>query len=344
MTLAPPAPEPPAKARRRVPADVGQPAPEPAVVTTTPTTSEPEASWHVPRQLARPVVWERGRRLDFRHVAGGLALAGLAVWATRRAWLDAWSLVDVNGDNSHVFLAPLVVAWLLWVRRGRLAHLRVKGRWAGPTLVGLGWATAAVGLANNYAAALHLGSLMVVVGAFVSVVGKAILLRLMPVCFALLFLIPVPQVIRQQLAGPVQAWTATVADGLLDLAGVESRVAGSTIVVDGEAVMIAEACNGMPMMFGLLLVTYAFAFAWPLRNGVRWLLLISAPLVTLACNVLRTTPLVWAYAHHGRRVGDALHAWSGWLMLPLAFVVLLGLLKALRWFDVPVERYRLAAR
>ena len=299
---------------------------------------------HFPRQLARPTVWRRGGRLSLNTLLAGLAMSALAVLATWRAWADVYSLVDVNGDNSHVYLVPLVFAWLLWVRRGRIPHVRVTGRWAGPVLIALGWAVAAVGLGQNRAAAYHLGSLAVVVGAFVSVCGKGVLLRFMPVAFSLLFLIPIPQYFRQRLAAPLQTDTAAITDGLLDVLGVDSHVAGNTIVVNGKSVMIAEACNGMPMVFGLLLVTYAFAFAWPMRPWVRWMLLILSPVVTLACNVLRTTPLVWAYAERSRESADWLHAWSGWLMLPLAFLVLLGFVRALRWFDVSVDRFRLAAQ
>ena len=324
-------------------------------MTAAPLTSDARSAGVRPSRVAPPAAVVpravratsgvgRRSRLTPLVLLAGAAMSLLAAAATWRAWQDVWSLADVNGDNSHVFLVPFVVAWLLWVRRGRLAHVRVAGRWAGPALIALGWACAAVGLAYNRAAAFHLGSLAVVVGAFVSVCGKGVLLRFMPVAFALLFLIPVPQVLRQWLATPLQGYTAVVTDALLDAVGVDSHVAGNSIIVNGKTVMIAEACNGMPMVFGLLLVTYAFAFAWPMRNWARWMLLVLSPLVTLGCNVLRTTPLVWAYAERGREFADWLHVWSGWLMLPLAFVVLLGFVRVLRWFDVSVDRYRLAAQ
>ena len=302
------------------------------------TESEPR-----PRQLSLPV-WGRAPRLNVRLLAAGAGLALLGVWATWRAWADAWSLVDVEGDNNHVFLAPLVVIWLFWVRRGRLPHVRVTGRWVGLALILAGWMMRSEGLAQNVAAAFHLGSLMVVVGAFVSVCGKGVVLRFLPAAAALLFLIPVPQKLRTDLAVPLQTTTAWLTDGTLDALGVESHLAGRTLIVNGKSVTIAEASNGMPMVFGLLLLTYAFAFAWPLRNNVRWLLLILSPLVTLACNVLRTVPLVWTYATGHDRAFAWLHTYSSWLMLPVAFVALLLVLRGLRWLDVQTDRYRLAVQ
>ena len=294
--------------------------------------------------MSLPLTWGRTTRLNGRLILAGLLMAALGVWATQRAWADAWALADIEGENSHVFLAPLVVVWLFWVRRARLPHVRVTGRWVGILLIVLGWLLSVRGVEENIAAAFHLGSLIVVVGAYVSVCGKGSLLRFMPAAFALLFLIPVPQRVRQDLAIPLQTTTAWLTDGVLDAIGVDSQVAGNTLIVNGKSVMIAEACNGMPMVFGLMLVTYAFAFAWPMRNGVRWALLILSPLVTLGCNVLRTVPLVWTYANRSRETFEWLHTYSSWLMLPLAFVLLLGVVQALKWLEVPVDRYRLAGQ
>lgn len=297
-----------------------------------------------PRQMSLPLMWGRTTRLSLRLMLVGTFMAVLAVIATWRAWVDAWTLADINGDNSHVFLAPAVVAWLIWVRRGRFAHIRVTGRWLGVALILVGAAIRVFGLSMNVAAAFHLGSMAVVLGALVSVCGKGVVVRFLPAAFALLFLIPVPQAIRQRLAIPLQTTTARLTDGVLDALGVPSQVAGNTLIVNGKSVTIAEACNGMPMVFGLVLVTYAFAFAWPMRNGVRWALLILSPLVTLGCNVLRTVPLVWTYANRSRESFEWLHTYSSWMMLPLAFLLLLSAGRALKWFGVPVDRYRLAGQ
>jgi exosortase/archaeosortase family protein len=100
----------------------------------------------------------------------------------------------------------------------------------------------------------------------------------------------------------------------------------------------------------LFVVGYAPLFAWPLRNRYRWLLLAMSPLVVLACNVIRTMPLVWLDATaqtdptaRWRGIADAVHLYSGWFMLPVAFLALAGLIQFLKWCDLRVERYRLAA-
>ena len=45
----------------------------------------------------------------------------------------------------------------------------------------------------------------------------------------------------------------------------------------------------------------------------------------------------------GIEAGDVFHKYSGWLMLPISFLILLAVIGALKWAMVPVMRYTLAS-
>ena len=70
-----------------------------------------------------------------------------------------------------------------------------------------------------------------------------------------------------------------------------------------------------------------------------------APFAAILCNVIRILPTVCLYGHYGSDsvVGQRFHDYSGWLMLPISFLILLGIIAALRWAMVPVMRYTLAS-
>ena len=313
-------------------------------IDTDAAIASPEAAQdvHYPRQLNRGIKLPRAAKLSVGHLLLGGFVAALAVWATWWAWVDAWRLVDASGDNSHVLMVPIVAIALAWVRRERMPHVRVTGRYIGVLGILAGWTLLVNGETYSVLALYHLGALLIALGGAVTICGKGLIFRFMPVIGSLLFLVPVPGEWRQALAVPLQQVTAQITAKVLLLCGIDANVAGNTLMVKEQMVRIADACNGMPMAFGLLLVTYAFVFAWPLRNSVRWGLLLLTPVVTLVCNVLRTTPLTWAYAFHSQELGDQLHAILGWLMLPAAFVMLVLIVRLMKWFDLRVERYRLA--
>ena len=110
---------------------------------------------------------------------------------------------------------------------------------------------------------------------------------------------------------------------------------------------VAEACNGMRLVFPLVLITFVFAFSIPLRNRIRAVLLLASPLVALVCNVIRTVPTVWVHGQFpdGRSAfPEQFHTAAGWAMLPLAFVVLLVIIRLMRWAQLPIQRYTLASQ
>jgi exosortase len=282
-------------------------------------------------------------RLTGWHVAAGLVMAALGLAVTADAWQDILRFALNDDEYSHILLVPVVALWMVWVRRMRFRHCRPSGTVIGPLLAGLGWLISWYGYHHGHQSLWHGGSVLIVLGCVLSVLGKNVLFRFFPAIAVLAFLVPVPGMIRQHIALPLQEWTANASQMCLQIVGVETEVSGNTLVINGHQVEIIEACNGMRMVFPLILLTYAFCFGLPLRNGVRFMLLLASPLVALACNVVRTVPTIWLYGYR-KDLADTFHDYSSWAMLFIGFVLLLGLIKVLRWAMLPITRYPLASQ
>ena len=275
-------------------------------------------------------------------VAGVLALA--AVLVTWEAWADLFTIAARDEEYSHIFLVPVVAAWLVWARRMRFRRCRHEGTWIGPVILAVGWALSWYGFNHGVQSFWHAGAVLVLVGAVISVLGRGVLFSFLPAVAVLAFMVPLPGQVRQQIAVPLQTGIAQVSHVLLELAGVETTLSGNSLEINGRPVTIAEACNGMRMVFPLILIAFAFAYGLPLRNGVRLLLLALSPVVAIVANVVRTLPTIWLYGNASERVFNEFHDYSGWMMLPIAFGVLLGVLKLMRWAAIPVQRYTLAGQ
>jgi exosortase len=276
------------------------------------------------------------------HVLAGIVMGGLAVWATRDAWSDIFLIARKNEEYSHIFLVPFVAAAMIFVRRARFRYCKPTGTAIGFFIAALGWAVHVFGFYYNFESLWHGGAVLVVIGCVLSVFGKHALFRFFPAIAVLVFLVPVPGMIRLKIAAPLENWTAQISELLLNASGVPIIRTGNLLTVNGQAVNIAEACNGLRMVFALILVSYAFGFGLPLRNSVRLMILLASPFAAILCNVIRILPTVWLYGH-SNEAGKLFHDYSGWLMLPISFLILLGIIRALRWAMVPVMRYTLAA-
>ena len=277
------------------------------------------------------------------HAAMLVALVVAAYLAAAPAWRDIWMIASLDEEASHIYLVPVVALWMAWVRRLRLRFCPPAGQMIGPPIVALGWLAYTYGYNHAVQSLWHGGAVVVMVGCILSVLGKNVLFRLFPAFAVLVFLIPVPGTLRQQIAVPLQTATAASAQAVLEVIGIPVERSGNLLSINGQEVAVAEACNGMRMVFALVLVSYAFAYSMPLRTSVRLLVLLASPLAAIFCNVVRLVPTVWLYGYaKSHSTADQFHDFSGWIMLPLAFLLLLGIVRLLRWALIPVARFNLA--
>ena len=280
------------------------------------------------------------------HLVGGLVMLTLGVAAAFDAWADMFNIAMKDEEASHIFLVPIVFAWLVWVRRDRLRLCRPVGQWVGPAIVAVGWLMWSIGYGNAVQSFWHGGSVLIALGCVITVVGADVVRRFFPAFLFLVFLVPVPGMVRQEIAIPLQVATARVTHTVFEILGIDTWLSGSVLTINegDEAVDvgIAEACNGLRMVFALVLVSGAFAFGNPLRWYVRAIILIGSPISAIFCNVVRLVPTVWLYGYRSEDTASKFHDISGWCMLLVAFLLLMGIVRLLRWALVPVASYTLA--
>lgn len=256
-----------------------------------------------------------------------LALAGLlvlaAVAAMGSSWADWYMISASDPEFSQVFLVIPFGAVILFIERDRLETLRGDSSWAGPLIVACGWAVAWYGYHFAHQSLWHAGAIGVALGAAVTVLGHGVLLRFWPVFLMLGFMVPLSNQTRLQIAGPLQRAMATIVAAVLGFFGEAVGRQGNLLTINGQQVAIAEACNGLRMVFTLILVCWLFAFVTPLKGWVRWMVILISPLTTLICNVFRLIPTLLLYGHASKETADQFHTWSGWGMLPVAFLLMM---------------------
>ncbi|MEM1209387.1 MAG: exosortase/archaeosortase family protein [Planctomycetota bacterium] len=286
------------------------------------------------------------KRNGFRpwHFVALALLCGGAVAAGWPAWVDLFQQGWKDPEDTHVLLVPVVVAWLVIARRVRLRKVVARNRWVGPIVIALGWAMFSYGEARMVESVWYLGATATLVGAVLTIGGTDLVRYFLPAFGVLVFLIPIPGSLRAQIALPLQTAMAATAEWLCITMGFPVERLGNVLEINGQPVAIEEACNGLRMVFSLILVTYAFAFSTPLRQYVRVILLIVSPLLAIACNVIRLIPTIILYGYAGDSMGDMFHDIAGWAMLFVALILLIGTLRLVDWLDLPVVRLDRAGR
>jgi exosortase len=278
----------------------------------------------------------RDERLGAWHyAAAGIAVA-VAIIVTGDAWRDMFEYGWKDEESGHVLLAPIAAAWIALVRRASLKRCPRRGTWWGPPIAAIGLGLWASGWNYDVQVMWHGGALMFALGAAVSVLGMEVLRRMAPAAVALLLLVPVPGRVRMAVSKPLQVLTALLTEQVAQVLGMDVTRTGYVLEINHHAVTVAEACNGMRMAFTLLLACYVFAFTTPLHNGVRFLVLLASPLVSLAANLIRLIPTLWVAGNMSPEASEIMHVAGGWSMLFVSFFALTAIVKLLAWLTVPV--------
>lgn len=265
-----------------------------------------------------------------------------AVYAFRTPLADILNVALRDEEQSHILLAPLVIVWLIWLRRSRLRLLGVLPNLLGPLIVLVAAAISWWGFQNDVYIAWHGGAILAIIGMIVSMTGLEPIRQFYAASLAFAFLLPVPGMIRSNIAIPLQSMATSVTHACLEMFGFQAAKSGNLLIINGEQVAVAEACNGMRLVFSLTLVVYAFAFSMPLRPSVRIALIALSPAVALFANVVRLVPTSLMYGLFSADQAAMFHDITGWIMLPVALLALIGLLRLMEWLEVPTQTYRLA--
>ena len=233
---------------------------------------------------------------------------------------DWWN----NPDAGHgLLLAPLAL-WLAWragVRPG-----------AGPNLV-LGLAVLVASVLVRYLSGLaaelftmRLSLLMGAAGLTICYFGvRQILAWWLP--FTLLVLsVPIPDVLLNAIALPLQFTASKMGAALLAARHVPVRLDGNVIEIPGHRLFVAEACSGLRSLTALLSLAVLLG-GITLRSWTgRLLLVLLAVPVAIVVNGVRVFLSGFLVYFVSPEFGEGfLHLTEGWLLFIVAFAILGGL-------------------
>lgn len=268
-------------------------------------------------------------------------MVGVGFAITADAWRDIWQLIQRRPSAAHIVLVPFVFLWLVWVRRKRVRFCQPVGTWVGPVLVAIGWLISSWGAGHGIKVPWHCGALLFVIGCFLSVFGIEVFRQFLAAFVALIFLIPPPISIAVPMLQPLQTATADVTQSVYAAFGMPIEQIGGVVQIGQTRVPMSSAFGVLGVLFAFIVMGYTVAFGAPLRFSARALILIASVLVGFLVNVCRALATAWLYAYYQPQRVEQIMAITGWVMLLVAFLALLGVVKALLWASIPVRRYTL---
>ncbi|MEM9019221.1 MAG: archaeosortase/exosortase family protein [Planctomycetota bacterium] len=272
-----------------------------------------------------------------------------AVLMTYPAWVYIFGFAVVHYEHARpIVLVPLVVIWLIWVRRARARNIVPGQVWPGWLLLAAGAQLYYFSFFENerLVTTWCLGAVFIVFGALIVTTGKSVLFQFKPAWFALFLLVPFPVTAMNLLSTPIQLGEAQVITAAYRAVGVDAHVIVDPrypMVCIGSATLpVDSACKGVATALALLIICYGFVFGAPLRTPIRVGLLVLSPVIAVLCSSLSLFCTLWVYDQMALVTADTVRAVSEWLTLLFAFLLVAGLLRFLMLVSIPVYEFHLA--
>lgn len=231
---------------------------------------------------------------------------------------------DNDPNYSHGFLVPLMSAYFVYERWNRLRQTPIQPSSLGIPLLLCGVGLLVIGSVGAELFAQRISFIVVLTGLILLLFGKRILMTLgLPLVF-LLFMIPLPAIVVNTIAFPLQIFAAQTASFCLFNLGIPVLREGNLITLAGSTLEVAEACSGLRSLMALLALGTVYAYFSQRQMWKRWVLvLLSIPIAILA-NAFRVTGTGILANYWGTEAAEGFyHTFEGWIVFVVAFILLL---------------------
>ena len=231
-----------------------------------------------------------------------------------------------DADYSHGFLVPLLSAYLIWQRRDKLRQVPRR-----PSFWGLVVVITAIGLLflGSLGAELFLARfslLCTICGLIVYFCGGAVLRAMaFPMAF-LLFAIPIPVVVYNEIVFPLQFIASKFATSTLEALNLFPIMReGNVLILPGMSLEVVEACSGIRSLMSLLALAAGFGYVVERSVIARWILFLAMVPLAIISNGTRVMITAIMANYLGPQAAEGfMHEFSGWVIFVVATVLFLG--------------------
>jgi exosortase len=299
----------------------------------------------------------------YKPIAIAAALAFLYFSVLMKLGGDWWS----DENYSHGLLIPFIIGFILWQERKNFAEQNSSqaALWFAVTLIIFSVFALWAGTAGAELFVQRVSLVLMLAGIAIYFFGSRILSRIAVPLLLLALAIPIPQIIFNRIAFPLQLFASKCAVSAMQLFEIPVLRQGNVIELmplgarEPKRLAVVEACSGIRSL--MTLVTLAVVYAYFTRPKAaqisvcgaakntqtkvfatftfwRAVILVAAAVpIAILTNALRVSGTGVLAHYYGTKVADGFfHSFSGWVI----YLVAAALLFATGWLIDRIGRMR----
>ena len=217
-----------------------------------------------------------------------------------------------NDNYSHGFFIPLISGYMVYALREELGRIAVRpANW--------GFIVLLAGLGQLYVA--RVGSeyflqrtslILVLLGMVLFLWGRNFTKKLLLPIGYLLFMVPLPAIIWNKIAFPMQLFSSAVTERVIQAIGLPVFREGNVLHLAQTTLEVVDACSGLRSLTTMFALAAALAWFSDFATWKKWLLFFAAAPVAIFANIVRLTATAGLASVYGEKVAQGfLHDFSG---------------------------------
>jgi exosortase len=252
-----------------------------------------------------------------------LIVAAAFVFAYHAVIADLVHDWATDGNYSHGFAIVPLALYFAWQRREAFAAAPLRPSAWGLFLLAGSMAVFTAGLLGAELFLTRVSMIGCVAAAIVFLCGwRWLRIAAFPLA-VLLLMIPLPAIVFNQVAFPLQLVASRFGEQILHAADVPVLREGNLIVLSNTTLEVAEACSGIRSLVSLVTVGVAYGALVESSLPARIALVAATIPIAIVTNGLRVAGTGLAAHYVGAQAADGFfHTFSGWLMFVGALLLL----------------------
>jgi exosortase len=232
-------------------------------------------------------------------------------------WTDA--------DYGHGFFVPLFSGYILWHTRERWTKVEVKPSNFGFVVIVGAIALLLLGSLGAELFTSRFSLLVLLAGMILFLAGWKMLRAVSFPLGYLIWMIPMPVIIYNQITFPLQLIASRFATAWLELAQVPVLRDGNILIMSNYSLEVVEACSGIRSLMTLMALAVAYGYLVSPRRWVRYVLAAFMVPIAIVTNAIRIMGAGLMAHRFGPAAAEGfLHQFSGWAIFLVALLLMFG--------------------
>ncbi len=270
------------------------------------------------------IFWKESKHTIFLVCLASVFLV-LAAFPSMLELLNLW---EKKEEYSHGYLIPVISLFLVWQVKNSLEKREFVGSWLGFVAVLASSLLLFVGNLSTLHIVVQYAVVFSLVGLSFAYAGMRAGWFLLIPCLYLIFMIPLPPFLYNQLSGKLQIISSELGVLVIRSFGISVYLEGNVIDLGSYKLQVVEACNGLRYLFPLTSFGFLCAYLFKAPIWQRTIVFLSTMPVTVFMNSFRIGVIGVLVDNFGQEQAEGfLHDFEGWVI----FMACLGVLFIEMW-------------